>query len=213
MRAMNVIVLASLNRGKQEEFQGLLKKFHLQLGHIENYVRNADFLETVESHDASATYLSNAKAKCRAAFGAAKLPTLADDSGLEIDALDGEPGIDSAHYARTKAAQSQSAANRHKVLDALKGKSNRKARMRCVLVFEMEGVLLHAEGVCDGTIATKDEGNGGFGYDSIFIPQGGRGKTFAEMSEEEKNVLSHRALALDELMRLIKERELQFVRP
>jgi XTP/dITP diphosphohydrolase len=207
------MVLATLNRGKQEEFTALFAKHKIVLGSLDSYVRNANFLEQVESHHPGATYKANAHAKCYAAFRAAKLPTLADDSGIEVDALGGEPGVHSAHYAKPTARESQSAANRAKILTALKGKSDRKARMRAVLVFMLEGVLLEAEAVCEGTIAEQERGSGGFGYDSIFIPNAGGGKTFAEMTDEEKNAISHRALAVEKLVQLFEERDIQMVRP
>jgi XTP/dITP diphosphohydrolase len=160
-----------------------------------------------------ASYCENAFRKCHAAFQACKLPTFADDSGLEIDALKGEPGVHSAHFGKPGARESQDAANRRKVLELLKGKSDRKARMRCVLVLMVEGVILVAEGVCVARIAEKESGAGGFGYDSIIIPDAAGGKTFAELSAEEKGKFSHRALAVAELVRQMKERELQLVRP
>lgn len=213
MRPMNLLMLASLNRGKQEEFRALLGAHDLKLGTIDQFVRNASFLAQVESEEAGATYYENARRKCRAAFLAAKVPTFADDSGIEISALNGEPGVHSATFAKPTARESQDQANRRKVLEALKGKSDRRARMRCVLVFMVEGVELKAEGICEGTIAEKESGSGGFGYDSIFLPDAGGGKTFAELSEAEKNKISHRALAVQDLVRLIREREIQLVRP
>lgn len=213
MRAMNVMMLATLNRGKQEEFQELLAKHNLRLGALDQYVRNASFLNDVESHTPETTYRNNAFAKCHAAFQAAKVPTFADDSGIEIDALNAAPGVHSAHFGKPKANESQDQANRRHVLEQLQGKSNRKARMRCTLVFMVEGIELVVEGVCEGKIAEKESGGGGFGYDSIFIPDAGNGKTFAELSKEEKNRISHRALAVNNLVQMMHEREVQLVRP
>lgn len=213
MRAMNVIMLASLNRGKQEEFRAIFQKHNLKLGTIESYVRNASFLKHVESQAPEASYRENAARKCHAAFQAAKVPTLADDSGIEIDALGGKPGVHSADFAKPTARESQDQANRRKVLESLKGKSDRKARMRCVLLFLVEGVELVAEGVCEGCIAEKETGAGGFGYDPIFLPDAAHGKSFAELSSEEKNKISHRALAVADLVRLLAERDVQLVRP
>lgn len=213
MRAMNVIALATLNRGKEEEFKELFAKQNLKLAAFGNFVRNASKLDFVESHEHGASYRENASLKCHAAYQAAKVPTLADDSGLEVDALKGEPGVHSAHYAKPAARESQDQANRRKLLDALKGQSNRKARMRCTLVFQMEGLMLQAEGVCEGRIADKESGEGGFGFDSIFIPDAGGGRNFAELSANEKNAISHRALAVQDLVRQMHERDLQLVRP
>ncbi len=213
MRAMNVMMLASLNRGKQAEFAELLSRHGLKLGTVDQYVRNATFLGHVESTAPTATYVANAEAKCRAAFQAAKVPTFADDSGLEITALQNQPGVHSAYFGKPNARESQDQANRRQVLEALKGKSDRSARFRCVIVFMVEGLMLQAEGVCEGKIAEKESGTGGFGYDPIFIPNAGQGKTFSEMTSEAKNLISHRALAVEHLAQLIQEREVQLVRP
>jgi len=215
MRPMNILMIASLNRAKQDEFEALFSKYKVTLRAPEEFIRNPSILSHVESKKEDATYYDNAYAKCHAAFLAAKVPTVADDSGIEIDALQGKPGVYSAHFGERKANLSQDAANRKKVLELLKGKKSeeRKARMRCVLVFMVEGVLLHAEGVCEGSIAENEVGDGGFGYDSIFIPNATGGKRFSEISQEEKNAISHRALAVTKLMELIRERNIQFVRP
>lgn len=214
MRSTSGLVLASLNGAKQAEFQALFAKHKISLLPFENFVRNCGFLSQVESLSPEATYFENAFRKCFAAFQAAKMPTLADDSGIEVDALKGEPGVHSAHYGKPTAHESQDAANRRKILEGLKGKSDRKARMRCVLVFLVEGVELRAEGVCEGRIAEKESGTAGFGYDSIFIPEAGGGnKTLAELSAEEKNILSHRALAVADMVKFFQEREIQLVRP
>lgn len=199
MRAVNVISLASLNRGKLEEFQELFAKHNLKLSGFDAFVRNASFLSRVESDKPAATYAENSLRKCRAAFLASKMPTVADDSGLEVDALSGEPGVHSAQSTPKK------------VLETVKGKQNRKARMRCVLTFLMEGVKVTAEGVVEGRITDRETGSGGFGYDTVFIPEGGDGRTFAQMLPREKNALSHRAKAVDALVEKI--RDLELVRP
>ncbi len=213
MRAVNGIALASLNRGKLEEFQALFQKHNIKIAPLEEFVRNASFLEHVESQAPGATYIENANRKCHAAFSAAKVPTVADDSGLEVESLKGEPGVHSAHYGAVKANLNQNQANRKRILEELKGKSNRKARMRSVLVFMVEGIHLVAEGVCEGTIADREIGDSGFGYDSIFIPDGGGGRTFSQMSAQEKNEISHRAQAVAQLVQQLEERDIQLVRP
>lgn len=213
MRQMNVLVLASLNKGKRAEFAELFGKHHIQVEGFDEFVRNASFLGHVESAAPEASYYDNAFRKCYAAFQAAKVPTFADDSGIEIDSLKGAPGVHSAHFGKPTARESQDEANRRKVLESLAGKGERRARMRCVLVFMVEGVELRAEGVCEGKIAEKASGGAGFGYDPVFIPDAGGGKTFAELSTEEKNRISHRALAVNDLVRQMQEREIQLVRP
>jgi XTP/dITP diphosphohydrolase len=210
---MNVLMLASLNKGKQEEFRALFEKYNLKLAPLDQFVRNANMLKHVESEAKGVSYHDNAFKKCQTAFLAAKVPTIADDSGLEIAALNGEPGVHAAHFGKPTARESQDQANRRKVLEMLKGKSDRKARMRCVLVFLVEGLEIKAEAVCEGRIAEKETGEGGFGYDSIFLPDAGNGKSFAELSAEEKNKISHRALAVADLVKKMQEREVQLVRP
>jgi XTP/dITP diphosphohydrolase len=200
MRPFPVMMIASLNRGKQKEFKALFETHHINVALPEEYIRNPSILESAESHEKSATYLSNAKSKCALAFHAAKVPTFADDSGLEIEALQGKPGV------------LTSQTNSKKILEQLKG-GNRKARCRSVLVFMVEGVHLVAEGVCEGTIADSPRGQSGFGFDNIFIPDAGGGKTFAEMTMAEKNAVSHRHRAVCDLIRQMEERNIQLVRP
>nr|MBO2469859.1 non-canonical purine NTP pyrophosphatase [Bacillota bacterium] len=133
------------------------------------------------------------------------LPALADDSGLEVDALGGEPGVYSARYAGEGASD---AANNAKLLAALEGvpAEKRTARYRCVLALAVPGMAtVTVEGVCEGLIAEQPRGTGGFGYDPLFyLP--GRGKTMAELRPEEKNAISHRGQALRRLKALLVER-------
>lgn len=125
-----------------------------------------------------------------------------DDTGLEIDALNGEPGVFSARYSRTGAPvypdMEVSAGNIRKVLEKLEGSQNRKARFRTVIALILEGKRVAFEGIVEGVIAEELRGAGGFGYDPIFIPEGGV-KTFAEMTLAEKNRISHRARAIKKL--------------
>ena len=213
MRSFPKIALATQNRGKLEEFEALFSIHKIHLVSFDRFVRNASSLAQVEAGAHGKAYYDHAFAKCHAAFLAAKVPTLADDSGIEIESLQGQPGMHSAHFGKPTARESQDQANRRKVLELLKGKKSRKAIMRCTLVFMVEGVVLHAEGVCEGQITEKEIGEHGFGYDAIFAPDSAGGKTFAELSLEEKNRLSHRALAVNELVRLIQVREVELVRP
>ncbi len=201
MRAMNVIGLASLNRGKLEEFQELFGRHNLRVAGFDAFVRNAAFLAKVESELPSASYEENSRKKCQAAFFAAKVPMVADDSGLEVEALKGAPGVHSAQSSPKK------------ILEAMKGKQNRKARMRCVLTFMMEGVSVLADGVVEGRIVEQETGSGGFGFDSIFVPDSGDGRTFAQMQPQEKNALSHRAAAVNALVQMIQDRDFELVRP
>jgi XTP/dITP diphosphohydrolase len=137
---------------------------------------------------------------------------LADDSGLEVDALSGKPGVRSHRYATPKAGKSQDEANRELLLSELASAKSRKARFVTVLAIVIEGVMIHAEGTLEGSIATEERGTHGFGYDSVFVPQGST-KTLAEMSAEEKNALSHRGKALKELLAQIESHGIVFAKP
>src|SRR5690349_15530960 len=153
MRASQEIVLASTNHDKFLEFQALLAAYpELKLLPATKILRNADKLAKVEIHS---TYVENAMAKARFANHGAHFPCLADDSGLEVEALQGKPGPRSARYAIAKAGQSQDQANRDKLLDELRGhtREKRRAKFVCCLALVMEGVAIHATGSIAGTIA------------------------------------------------------------
>jgi XTP/dITP diphosphohydrolase len=150
------------------------------------------------------TFAGNAEKKARAALAQSGLPSLADDSGLEVDALDGAPGVKSARYA---GEPSNDAANNAKLLAALDGvpDARRTARFRCALVFvDADGTRLVADGACEGRIGHAARGTGGFGYDPLFFVDGdAQGRTMAELAPDEKNRISHRARALARLVELI----------
>jgi XTP/dITP diphosphohydrolase len=157
------------------------------------------------------TFVGNAEKKARAALAQSGLPSLADDSGLEVDALDGAPGVLSARFA---GEPSNDGANNRKLMAALDGvpDARRTARFRCALVFvDADGTRLVAEGACEGRIGHAPRGSGGFGYDPLFFVDGdAAGRTMAELAPDEKNRISHRARALDELVRALEE---HFSRP
>jgi XTP/dITP diphosphohydrolase len=141
----------------------------------------------------AATFEGNAMKKARELGVAGGLWTLADDSGLEVFALGGAPGVYSARYAGVEADH---AANNAKLLAALQGIADRRAQFRCVLaLYRPDGSTACVEGVCKGRIALQPDGSNGFGYDPLFIPDG-YDQTFAALSLEEKNRISHRAIAL-----------------
>ncbi len=119
----------------------------------------------------------------------------ADDTGLEVEALDGEPGIYSARYA---GEPSDSAKNRQKLLERLQGATNRKARFRTVVALIADGETHLFEGIVTGRILESERGESGFGYDCLFVPDGSD-KTFAEMTADEKNAISHRGRAIQQL--------------
>ena len=125
----------------------------------------------------------------------------ADDTGLEVEALNGEPGVYSARYAGGEGHDS--AANMKKLLEKLKGIENRRARFRTVIALIRDGQTFYFEGIVNGKITTQLHGEGGFGYDPIFIPEGYE-QTFAELGEV-KNTISHRARAVEKLVKFLQE--------
>ena len=149
----------------------------------------------------SGTLLGNARLKAEAVAVASTLPAIADDTGLEVDALGGAPGVETATLAGIGASAED---NRTKLLGMLDGTVDRRARFRTIaMVCWPDGAELWAEGVCAGEIATKPRGTGGFGYDRVFVPANSDGRTFAEMSAKEKEALSHRGKAFTALLALL----------
>lgn len=166
---------------------------------------------TVETHDPTTfpiveetgtTYLENALLKARAVATALRVPALADDSGIEVDALGGRPGPRSARFAGDDASDEQ---NLDALLGALRGipGGGRTARYRCVAALSLpDGSDHHEVGVCEGTLITARRGEGGFGYDPIFVPAGWQ-ETMAELTSEQKDRISHRGRALRALRDLL----------
>lgn len=148
------------------------------------------------------TLEANARQKAEYVFNKLGIPCFADDSGLEVDALGGEPGVHSAHYA---GPQRSSADNMKLLLKRLENSSNRKARFRCVIALAEERGVQLFEGILNGQIATRPRGSGGFGYDPVFVPEG-ETRTLAQMSMAEKNRISHRAIAVRQLTRYLFSR-------
>lgn len=181
------LVLATRNPGKVAELRDRLADLDVDL------VSAADLDAPAVEEDAE-TLRGNAEKKARALFEHAGHPALADDTGLEVDALDGRPGVRSARYAGSDAADAD---NRRQLLADLAGAPTRTARFRTVLAYvDTDGVNFF-EGVCEGLVTTEEEGTGGFGYDPLFRPVEGDGRTFAQMPTAEKNGISHRGRALD----------------
>ena len=151
-----------------------------------------------ETHE---TLEANSLEKAQYIFQKYRIPVFSDDSGLEVVALNGKPGVHTAHYAGSRDA----VANMSKVLSELEGQTNnREARFRAVITYiDLEGKEQQFEGIVDGQIAPEMSGAEGFGYDPIFIPLGYE-KTFAELSSEVKNTISHRKRALEKLVQFLK---------
>lgn len=187
-----VLVCASANVHKVEEMNALLSDI------VRLVPRPA---ELGEVHETGSTLLENAVIKAEAVAAFAHADALADDTGLEVDALDGAPGVWSARFAGEPQSDAR---NRALLLERLDGIVNRSARFRTVLaIVRADGTVIHADGTCNGTIALAERGDNGFGYDSVFIPNDGDGRTFAELSSDEKNAVSHRARAVVALRELL----------
>lgn len=213
MRLANQLVLASTNIHKYREFKALLavhaSESRIELVPAESVITNADKLGFVETYE---TYLENAVAKARLANQGCHYPCLGDDSGLEVSALNGKPGVRSRRFTPERAGISQDEANVQALLEALLGKTDRSARFVCTLALIVEGVLMHVTGVLEGTIAERPAGKNGFGYDPIFIPKG-QMRTFAEMPDSEKNSISHRAKAVQALLGEMRARSIVLAKP
>ena len=193
-------VIASRNSGKIEEIKEVLSKFG-----IIAISRDEFGIEKFEVEETGSTLEENSFIKAMAISEIAGIPVIADDSGLEVDALNGRPGVYSARYAGDHCSMQD---NRDKMLKELKGvpKDERTARFISVITMIFDnGDKISARGECEGMIAEEERGDKGFGYDPIFIPNG-YDITFAEMSQEEKNSISHRGKALNRLEELICEK-------
>lgn len=155
---------------------------------------------TEDIPETGATLEENASQKARYVYDRTGLDCFADDTGLEVEALDGRPGVRSARYA---GEGHDFKANNRKLIAELQGKENRSARFRTVISLIRGGVEQQVEGIVRGVIATEESGTEGFGYDPLFIPEGSD-VTFAEMSAEAKNAISHRGRAVAALVKILK---------
>ena len=181
------LVVASKNPDKITEIEQLLEP----LGLAGEVVRGLDWADIEET---GATLEENALLKGRSVAEATGLPALADDTGLEVDALDGAPGVQTARYAGPDATYEN---NVVRLLSVMSGESNRSARFRTVVALVMpDGSEVVAEGVVEGSITDSPRGEGGFGYDPVFEVNG---QTLAEMGDGRKNAISHRARAMQAL--------------
>ena len=184
-------VCASANAHKVAEI------FDLMGGIIDLQPRPGDLADVVEDAD---TLVGNARLKAVAECNATGLPALADDTGLEVDALNGAPGVRTARFAGERATDAD---NRAKMLRELSGKA-RSCRFRTVALLRFpDGREVIAEGVCEGSIAEAEIGERGFGYDPLFVASDGDGRTFAQMNVDEKHELSHRGKAFRALSQLL----------
>lgn len=183
-----VAVLATNNTHKKEEIQQMLPDFI-----VLKSLKDISFTEEIE--ETGKTFHENALIKAQTAYNFCKLPVFADDSGLVVNALNGEPGIYSARYSTSGTF----ADNIQKVLQKLNGKTDRSAYFICVICWYNGKEPMYFEGKIHGTISENIKGENGFGYDPIFIPEG-YDESFAQMLSSEKNTISHRAIALQDFI-------------
>lgn len=187
---VDIIVLATTNKNKIKEFREMVKDFPVEIRSV------GDFGPIPECIEDGETFEENAYKKALHTAKILGLPAISDDSGLEVEALDGAPGVYSARYAGESATDEENCA---KLLKEMKGKTNRKAAFQCVLSIAVpSGPALTYEGTCEGTILEEKQGDSGFGYDPLFFYEPFN-KSFAECGMEEKNKVSHRGKALAEL--------------
>lgn len=188
------LVVASGNAHKVKELQHIFGDYYTVVS-----MYAAGFQGDID--ETATTFAGNAAIKAEAVCQALNLPTLADDSGLAVDALDGEPGVYSARYA---GEHGNDAANNALLLRRMKGKTERSASFCCAIALARPGQeTLVVEGKCPGVILESERGEGGFGYDPLFLYQP-LNKTFAEITEEEKNAVSHRARACEKMLALLE---------
>jgi XTP/dITP diphosphohydrolase len=195
------VVLATQNEGKLSELRLLLADLPVHVLSVRDALGAS--LDVVEDGE---TFRDNALIKARAVCRATHMVSLADDSGLEVDALGGRPGVRSARFAHEHATDAENNAKLLLELEAVPD-AQRSARFRCVLalVTPSNDTPSTVDGVCEGSIAREPRGCGGFGYDPLFIVAGEGGRTLAELSEEEKNRVSHRGKAMRALRPLLVE--------
>ena len=182
------VALASRNPGKLREIRSILAEAEVSI----EVVSSDDFPGWVAPDETEPDYAGNALLKARSLASFASVPALADDSGIEVDALDGGPGVRSARFAGENATDQE---NLEKLIESIRDADVRTARYRCIAVLVTPGgAELLAEGIAEGTLITEPRGSGGFGYDPIFVPIGEE-RTMSELSPEEKDHISHRGMA------------------
>ena len=190
------LLLATRNRGKLREFQQMLSQFPVELVTLEAFPNTSEVAETGKTFEANARLKGEGYAKQTGCW------TVAEDSGLVVDALGGEPGVHSARYS---GEHGDDAANNRKLIESLKGIANRRARyVACLVLAKPDGTIVAtAQGVCEGEIVDEPRGEGGFGYDPHFVALG-ETRTNAELDPREKHAISHRGQALRTFLPLLR---------
>jgi len=195
MNRPKTIFLASGNPHKIEELQQVLAPLNIEIKSTQ------DVSDPMDVEEDQPDLKGNALKKAKAWYDEMGLPSIADDTGLEVEALGGAPGVYSARYAGENPSYDD---NVEKLLRELKGKENRKAQFRTVIAFVDGDKELFFEGVCKGEINQERRGEKGFGYDPVFVPEGYQ-ETFAELSSEEKNKISHRGRAVQKFIEYLRK--------
>lgn len=191
------IYLASGNTHKKKEFQQLLPNYEIVLPCEEGIEFCPD--------ETGSTFFENAFIKASALFEIVKRPVIADDSGLCVDALGGKPGIYSARYGSDDGTPVTAEAGINKLLNELKNEKNRQAHFTCCIVLLFNNFKFYSiQEICNGIISEQLNGQGGFGYDPVFFVSE-FGKTFAQLTPDEKNSISHRGKAMKKIALLLKE--------
>ena len=193
------IVAATGNKHKIEEIESITKKFGM------NVITKAEAgVGDLEVEETGTTFEENSLIKAEAIMKATGMPAIADDSGLEADALNGAPGVYSARYSGEGATDESNNAKLLKLMENIPDDERSARFVSVVTLCFPDGTVVAARGECPGTLRRSPRGDGGFGYDPLFVPVG-YDKTYAEISAEEKNIISHRAKALGILRMKLKE--------
>lgn len=196
---MMKLLIATRNKGKIKELSELLKNSKIEINSLDDFANTEDVAETGK------TFAENARIKAKSYALQTNCRTLSDDSGLEVEALKNAPGIYSARFAGENSSDVE---NINKLLEELEKYSQQKRRARfvcAIAVSDKNGkIQFIEEGICNGAIAEKPKGSNGFGYDSVFIPEG-FDRTFAELSPDIKQKISHRSKALEKIIDIFSE--------
>ncbi|MEP6615440.1 MAG: RdgB/HAM1 family non-canonical purine NTP pyrophosphatase [Ginsengibacter sp.] len=194
MEQIHELIFATNNENKVNEIRAVLEDSY----HIVSLVESGIFIDIPEPFD---TIQENAVEKATVIYKLTGKDCFGEDTGLETEALNGEPGVKSARYAGDDRSFSK---NITKLLNNLAGNENRRAQFRTVIALVIKGNCYTFEGICKGLIIAEERGNNGFGYDGVFVADGAT-KTFGEMTMQEKNVFNHRRKAVDQLTDFLKK--------
>lgn len=206
---LDKVLVATTNRGKLREFREIFSQYGIEVISLD------DMEQKISVEEDRKTFLENAVKKAKTYGDFYNMPVIAEDAGLEVEALGGYPGVYSARFysidfgGKEEINRDKDEANINKLLRLLKDKKNRKARFVSIVVFySPENTGIWTEGYCYGTIAEKPVGDKGFGYDPIFIPEG-YNRTMAQLEPEEKNRISHRGKAVRKLIEILNKLSFQ----